>query len=127
MIDNPGWTVAIPNFVFQMTKTASRSLGQSSLVCLFAFLGMPGLAFALPTNATGGTDEGWPSALEVPSFSDWPYSLMCLLLATYSCVSLRYPGRFCLKIHFGLMTAIVDLAWMIIVLDGTLSPSTRWR
>ena len=110
------------------TKAIFRSLTYSPLMFFFAFLSMVTSAFPFPVNNTSeGAADSWPSIPGAPPFSEWPYPLMCLLVAVYSSISLRYPNRSCLKINFGLMTALVDLAWMVIVLDGTLSPSTRWR
>ncbi|KAI9774150.1 MAG: hypothetical protein M1840_005243 [Geoglossum simile] len=159
MINNPGWSVVVPdsvitelnglsrnqNSVGQEVKkqvplttpagwhvpakveTTLRSLNKTPIVSLLAFLGMIHPAFSLPTNNTlGSAANGWPSIPGAPPFSGWPYSLVCLLLAGYSCISLRYPSRSCLQINIGLMTALVDSAWMIIVIDGTLLPSTKW-
>ncbi|KAH0543401.1 hypothetical protein FGG08_002259 [Glutinoglossum americanum] len=86
---------------------------------------MPGrvLSSELKSHSPGNAGRG---QLIGSSFPDWLYSLTCLFLVIYSCIGNFYSDRVYFRINWGVMTAIVDLAWMMVVLDGTLSSSAKW-
>ena len=105
-----------------------RSLSQNATIRKAVFLHMSGRAIALKPgrNTSEDASHGWPIGRGVPPIFGWPFSLVCLLLAIYSCISVRYRRRACLRVNPGMVTAIVDSGWIIIALDGTLPSSARW-
>jgi hypothetical protein len=119
------------NGPFERATSSNRWIGslmQNPIARKAVFFCMFGQAFGLdPRGSTpANVSYEWPVGQGVPSFSSWPYSLICLLVAIYSGISASCGGRRRQEVNFGVITATVDVVWMFIVLDGTAPPSARW-